>query len=590
MKVRLLASALLLLCAYAWAAVPNIRYTAVLTPSGKVDTRYLDGNDGVVAIPLTWNAIPTIAVPSGSSYSVLLRSQFLNDAGTPSAALTLTTGSLPAGWTLNADTLDYSGTGTGSAAIQITATRLGVTSISNLFTVGAATLAPVFTAPTLTSVVATSPTSIQIISTAVTGATTYLTQQASSLGGTYTYLASSDTPNLTITITGLSPSTQYCFERAAASTGDATIGPYSSGACATTFVLNSAVKWHPGVYISLDPNTSDTANLAIIDEISQNCANCLGVAKLFQWSSLESAKGSYTTAPIDVFANKMKAANNAGHRNLRLIIQMQMQEYNGALSPHFPWYLPSYLNSGTYAGGAAESTSNTLNGSLTSVLLIWNAAVMDRMIALSGFLASAYDTNPLVEQYDATGESSIANIAGSGYSYSGYETQLLRFWPATRAQWQHTQIRWADNYLDTDITNESMERSAVANQITVGGPDNLPETIRKVNANYLWRGLNFDLSANAAYPDLRASGVWMSEDQSPSLGQKYCSPATCTLTQLQTYAHDVMHDSYYLIYHNLWAGNSTTQWTAIEAFINAGSAPVFNTTCPSSFLNGCNTQ
>lgn len=108
-----------------------------LTPSSVFDTSNCDGDDGTAAIPLSWATVPNQVVTSGASYSVNLRTGYLTEAGSPDATLSILGCTLPSGWSLGADSLAYSGSGTGTAQCRVRATRTAVTSDTNEFTVSA---------------------------------------------------------------------------------------------------------------------------------------------------------------------------------------------------------------------------------------------------------------------------------------------------------------------------------------------------------------------------------------------------------------------------------------------------------------------
>ncbi len=131
--------AALLVCVTAHGAIPtNTRYTVVRTPSGKVDTRYLDGDDGTAAIPLTWVTIPTISVATGATGSVNLRTLYLTEPGSPNATLTTEcTPALAGGFTATADGLSWSATTAYAGLCKTTAVRSGFTAISNEYVVTA---------------------------------------------------------------------------------------------------------------------------------------------------------------------------------------------------------------------------------------------------------------------------------------------------------------------------------------------------------------------------------------------------------------------------------------------------------------------
>lgn len=128
------AVALLFLFALPACAQTILSVTAVPTPSGVVSSKYRDGDDGTAGLPLIWATVPNFLNKiEGTPFSVDLR-QYLTEPGTPDATLSIV-GSLPTGWTLDTDDLEYDGTGTGSAAVVVRATRDSVTSDSNSFAV-----------------------------------------------------------------------------------------------------------------------------------------------------------------------------------------------------------------------------------------------------------------------------------------------------------------------------------------------------------------------------------------------------------------------------------------------------------------------
>lgn len=109
--------------------VPSTQFVTIAPAgNGTLYSGYLDGN---IPQPF-WTQIPNYLNIS-QSMSVNLRSLYL----TPSAGPTLTVvGALPSGWSFNGTTLSYSGVGTGSANIQISAVYLGLAAVpSNVFTV-----------------------------------------------------------------------------------------------------------------------------------------------------------------------------------------------------------------------------------------------------------------------------------------------------------------------------------------------------------------------------------------------------------------------------------------------------------------------
>lgn len=125
----------------------STRVRLVETPSGRADSRYLDGDDGSEAIPLVWAAIPDTPFSEGASGSINFLT-YLTQPNPATAAFSLVQDGAVSGVTLGTTSLDYSGTGTGSGIYQVRATRLGITVDSAAFIVTC-------TAPASTDITAT---------------------------------------------------------------------------------------------------------------------------------------------------------------------------------------------------------------------------------------------------------------------------------------------------------------------------------------------------------------------------------------------------------------------------------------------------
>lgn len=146
----LLASA----AAPASAALPDkLNFGIVLpTPSGRIDSRYRDGNDGTVAIPLVWGTCPSVNLTVGSACTTDLRTLCsLTEAGSPDATLSLLSGALPSGCSISGDGITGATVGgTSNSSVVVRATRNSDTADTAAFSV-VATAAPVgdSTAPTV---------------------------------------------------------------------------------------------------------------------------------------------------------------------------------------------------------------------------------------------------------------------------------------------------------------------------------------------------------------------------------------------------------------------------------------------------------
>ena len=150
--------------------IPNHSFHVTLTPSGVINSDYPNGV--IPSVPMSWATIPSfLNNQAGTPFSVNVRTGYLTEPGSPNATLSIV-GTPPAGWSMVGDSLSYSGTGVGIAAIQIQAARLGVNVLSNIFTIQSIALAAADTQP---------PSNVTgLIATALAGPTVQLTWDAAS--------------------------------------------------------------------------------------------------------------------------------------------------------------------------------------------------------------------------------------------------------------------------------------------------------------------------------------------------------------------------------------------------------------------------
>lgn len=111
--------------------LPVLSITTRLTPSGRRDARYENGDDGNTV--LLFSPIPDIrGVQEGTTPTYDLRALGLTEPGSPLATITLDTlvDLNAAGWTFDGTNLAYSGTGIATVTVRMSATRLGFTAVS----------------------------------------------------------------------------------------------------------------------------------------------------------------------------------------------------------------------------------------------------------------------------------------------------------------------------------------------------------------------------------------------------------------------------------------------------------------------------
>lgn len=190
------------------------------TPSGVVDTRYRDGDDGTAAIPLSWGTCPTITLTDGGACTTNLRTVCtLVEAGTPTSTLSLLSGTLPSGCSISGDGITGTVSAAGSGSIVVRATRNSDTADTAAFTVQALAGGSDSTAPTIplgltgtdnadgTGTLTWDGSSDPVVSSVVTGVASYRVQLGGSTVTTVTAPSSNIQPTLTQQIVGSSDGT-----------------------------------------------------------------------------------------------------------------------------------------------------------------------------------------------------------------------------------------------------------------------------------------------------------------------------------------------------------------------------------------------
>lgn len=154
MKLRAAVAGVLLASAAApaSAALPSVLNLGRVapTPSGIVNTKYRDGDDGTGAIPLLWGGCPTITLTNGEACTTNLRTACnLVEAGSPAATLSLFSGTLPTGCSISGDGITGTVGAVASGQIVVRATRNTDTADTAAFTVQSLASGTDLAAPTI---------------------------------------------------------------------------------------------------------------------------------------------------------------------------------------------------------------------------------------------------------------------------------------------------------------------------------------------------------------------------------------------------------------------------------------------------------
>lgn len=232
--------------------------------------------------------------------------------------------------------------------------------------------------------------------------------------------------------------------------------------CANAPQPGSGIKWHPGHYMSMRGHRAPDAEMGYINAIS-NETSLAGILVEFRWESLEPTKGVYDFSLIDRYIAQLKTLKTPK----KLVIRLEERAF-GTIHPGAHAPVPPYLYTDpTYMGGDTPMGYGL-------VAKIWDAPVMDRLIALYQALGAKYDSEPYVEGISGS-ETAVsfnsAHPAPGDFSNDKLLAQWQRLAIAARAAWPHSMVNVETNFLGSDDQMESLIKTLVQYQGTAGGPD-----------------------------------------------------------------------------------------------------------------------
>jgi hypothetical protein len=368
---------------------------------------------------------------------------------------------------------------------------------------------------------------------------------------------------LNVVSTGLSMITGACA-------APETPPPVCSDAASCAAVAASsatAIKWHPGHYMSIrNGHRYDAVDLGYVSDLA-NEPTVTGILRDWKWRDIELSKGKYDFSQIDDFLKAVRELPTPK----RFIIRIEDRAFGDQKGTAVPDYM---LRDPTYAGGQVPMGSGI-------VARIWEPAVMDRLIALYQALAARYDADPLIEGI-STSETAIgfsdAYPAPATYSTGALLEQLERLIAASRIAWAHSNVFAETNFLGSNTQMEAFIVYCANHKAVIGGPDVVPG--RDLQSDQIMRG---ELGAARDYRGIVAIKA---EVQTSSLGERW----TFAPSVLYAQAYTTNRSNYILWDRNDYYGGADQRWTTgILPLIRSVKGQTV-TACPASFQAKCKTD
>ena len=414
----------------------------------------------------------------------------------------------------------------------------------------------------------------------------------------------------------------------------------------------TGIKWHPGAYLDSQVFTSvgnlNTANKAAeIAFLHTNPAAVKGYEAYYFWPVFENnSQGVYDFSALD--ADYVKATGYVSGKTTgavytdprRFAIYMLQTDYFDA-NP-LDRCLPAYIGASSAYGPVGPDGTHygywTATGSggtgTGSVIAFWRASVMNRYIALFKAMAThvlpdgyTVDTSPYVEWVKTHLETADTPQGSndSTFSSGAYVAQLQALNSAMAAAFPHTTYVTPANYTGpTGNEDVTLVNSLTAVRSAVGGPDVFGASSgTNVPTSGGLAGLTF---GQAAYIGLKppSSSVnpffnaWSSGGTDHRGSFPYVATIQCTEMVSACGIHYTPSDLFQqangtlkathiawsyivagqysgLTTDSVWLGSasSISNWSASSSggvLAQIVNAPVTNTSCPSSYTAGCNTQ
>jgi hypothetical protein len=326
------------------------------------------------------------------------------------------------------------------------------------------------------------------------------------------------------------PPPQVCVNNQCVST------PPAGGTTATS----GSIKWNPGHYMASDAVMGAGKTISYvqpeIDDINNQDA-ILGYRAWFTWGALEPTQGNYDFSVVDAVLARLKTSYN---KPKRLVIGLWIYGQN-ALGQNNGGTIPLYIQQNAAYGASPVAGSygwwgQHANGASTGLYApaLYNAAVMNRFIALVQALGQHLDGEPyfeaLVVQEDAAIVQAAAGFPGPDPQYSDFAwlTQLERLLTAATVAFPHTTVVEQNSFFSRPASAVALEQWMANNRIETGSADTAGQSsLSSHGTTILSDGMQtyLGVDANGGTVDLRPKMRSLMEIQSPDMIGPYFNSA-----------------------------------------------------------------
>lgn len=412
----------------------------------------------------------------------------------------------------------------------------------------------------------------------------YRVFSSATLTGTYTQISPDlSTASLSYDDGTLSPS-QARFYKISAFDGNGNVSAQSVVVSATTQSgsAQTGVRFNPGHWVGMHQVSSGfrygSSQLLVEDpriaELRQ-IPQVVGVKFMKYWRYWEGpTQGDYTRAftMIDHYLDELTKNPTTSSQPKRLIMDLLPTVFSSTLSNIFPEY---YFDSGLY--------EETTDGYVADV---WNAATMDKIIALMRAVTDRYASNPYFEGIASQETALLFNTTPSSYSTTKWYTQFKRMIVEYRANAPTCAFFPALNYLGTNAQMTDLIQTCITQKAVPGGPDTFGRVWvenghRRLQADSMYRNESYNGSSSGT--DFRGQVSWKNEIQNPEIGGNFNDEqdgyGPFSAVELIDTINNINQAHYAIWEYNTTYGGAAQKWsTGMLPLIQ--STPISHTTNP----------
>jgi hypothetical protein len=306
----------------------------------------------------------------------------------------------------------------------------------------------------------------------------------------------------------------------------------------------------------LNGANSKSQHLATISDIGRE-GSVKGVQIRVWWYELEPQKGVYDFSSIDAYLARLKAQPTTK----RLVVRIMDRRFGGSSKTGI---VPSYLlTQSTYNGGVIQTSQGY-------AARLWEAPVMDRLIALYRAIGARYDGDANFEGVSTEETTlSLKTPFPSSYTATKLEAQYERLAVAARAAMPHTNVFVYTNFIGSQSLMTELIQSFVPLRVAAGDSNVIPGEMTL--GQRIWTG-----QTGADYRGNLAIGTSV---EAAELGGSH---GDFTPKQINDFAYGTLRSNYMFWVYNTWMGDSSQRWsTGILPFLRTN--PPIRTACPTSY-------